>query len=422
MKRAVSLSRMLAILCIFFVASSAQSLAKSNPIPEPFRGQDKQSTLSISYSDYSEILKYSVLDMGKSNRAKAPKTSAKIGSRFKAKRKTYTALEGNRFLFENFKNEKNRSIITNIRKSLERVPDEVPMSLLNAKEQLAFWLNLYNITLIEQLSLVYPQKNLEQVLYDNDGIMEKKVLKVSGIKLSLNDIQDKIILGKFSANPIVIYGLFQGTIGGPNIRTSAYTGKLVIKQLRQNAREFINSNRGTFRGKKNSLRVSSFYDRNRQFFSDFKKDLKQHLSYYIDNNYAGIVKNADRIRPDIENMNIVDIMGGQREFSSSAATNEAAFLASAGTPEVTGRQVHFDGEVMTSEPIFNNRPGGGAGSAGIMHPSGSLADESVNTLVRSYGRFSPQQMEILKSLHKNRKQRSGVVTISEDEEQVESDK
>jgi len=418
----LQINRLQSVVCFLILALITSNIfAKKVDIPEPFRGQDKNSKISINYDDYSEILKLSVLDMGHSKRAKAAKTRAKIGSRFKGKRKTYTALEGNRFLFSNFKVAENQAVLTKIRKSLEKVPDEVPMSLLNAREQLAFWLNLYNISLIEQLTAIYPEKNIEDELYDSDGIMAKRTLMVSGVKLSLNDIQKKIIYGKFSANPIVIYGLFQGVIGGPSIRTSAYTGELVIKQLQQNAREFINSNRGTFRGNKNRLRVSSFYERNSDFFPDFDKDLIKHLSYYINDDYTGIVKNADRIRADIEDMNIVDLMGGQREFSSSAATNEAAFLASAGTPEVTGTQTHFDGDTFTTETIFNNLPGGGAGSAGIANPSGSLADESVSSLTVSYGRFSPQQMAILKALRDNQKQRSGTVTISE-EEQTEEDK
>jgi len=378
------------------VLVSANVYANTQNIPEPFRGQDKNSTISINYDDISNILQLSVLDMGKSKRATAPKNTAQIGTRYKNKRKkVYTALEGNRFLFKNFTTDRNRKILTNIRTSLEKVPDEVLMSQLNSREQLAYWLNLYNISLIEQIVAIYPKRNLEHELYGKNGIMDNKFLKVSGIELSLNDIHEKIILGKFSANPIVIYGLFQGTIGGPNIRSMAYTGKSVIKQLRQNATEFINSNRGLFADKKGRLRVSSFYELNRDFFPDFESDLKKHIRPYIDDNYINYFEQADNIKANIKDMGIVDLEGGQRRISSSAANNKAAFLGSA-----------------KAEGMINVAGPGG----GFVNPSTGLTSEFYDSLTVSYGRYSPQEMELLMALYKERKPHSGKILINEAKE------
>ena len=397
---------------IFLTLSSLGLTAELKKVPEVFRGQDNQSKIEINYDDLSEILKLSVLDMGMSTRTRARKTTAKIGTRFKSKRKSYTAFEANRFLFENFDTANNKLVLTAIRESLERVPDEVPMSMLNAKEQLAFWLNLYNVSLLEQLVAVYPKRNIEDLLYDN-GIMDSKILEVSGMKLSLNDIHQNIILGKFSTSPVVIYGLFQGTIGGPNIRTKAYTGKSVIKDLQNNATEFINSNRGTFEDKKGSLRVSSFYDTNRHLFPDFNKDLKKHLSLYINDKYAKHLQQAKRFKTTIKDMNIVSMSGGEREFSSSAATNQAAFLASSGRPEVTGVQTHFDGVEFTTENV-GNLAGGGPGNAGFINPAASITEEGYSALTANFGRYSAQQMELLKELNRKRKLKEGVISVTED--------
>ena len=368
-----SITRLSTILILLSI--SVNAFAKKNIVPEPFRGQDNKSTISISYDDYSEVLRYSVLDLGKSKRAKSTKTVASIGSRVKKKRESvYTALEGNRFLFRNFKTAENKAVITTIRKSLEKVPDEVAMSMLNAREQLAFWLNLYNISLIEQLNEIYPKLDIEDELYGSNGIMNRKTLMVSGVSLSLNDIHKKIILGKFSGNPLVIYGLFQGTIGGPNIRKTAYTGATVIKQLRKNAAEFINSNRGTYKSKKQTLRVSSFYQRNEHLFPNFKEDLRRHLSPYMDDNYSSFLDSAKKIKANIKVNKIADLNGGQRERSSSAATNTAALLDSA-----------------AAQGMDPNLVAGGEGSGGgFVNPSTGITSGTYHSQTVNYGRFSPE--------------------------------
>ena len=57
--------------------------------------------------------------------------------------------------------------------------------------------------------------------------MNQEILEVQGVKLSLNDIQYSILAKKYDGDPLIIYGLYQGIIGGPNILNRAYTAKNV---------------------------------------------------------------------------------------------------------------------------------------------------------------------------------------------------
>lgn len=165
-----------------------------------------------------------------------------------------------------------------------------------------------------------------RTLYNN-GIMDRKYLTVSGVKLSLNDIHSSIILNKFSDNKNVIYGLFQGTIGGPNLRSEPYTGELVTSQLANNAAEFINSNRGTYQGPFGPFRVSSFYLRNKQLFPNFNKDLKAHLSVYLEGELANSINKSTTLIPDIENRSIVNFSSGLRSNPTAVASNPAVILS-----------------------------------------------------------------------------------------------
>lgn len=309
--------------------------ATESDVPEVFKGQDQSSTFSIAYDDFDKILTESVWDLGRSDRAIAPKPMPITGSKLAILVKRKTAMEGNRFYFQNFHDEKMKLAVTKIRSSLEQVPSEVSLSEFNRNEQLAYWLNLYNISLLEQLIAIYPVKKIGRTLY-NDGIMSKKLLTVSGVKLSLDDIKDKIILGKFSDNPDVMYGLFQGTIGGPNLRPEAYTGKLVMNQLADNAAEFINSNRGTYQGTSDQFRVSDYYLRYKQLFPNFDKDLKAHLSTHLEGKLANSINNTGALVPNIDNMNIVDFAGGLRSNPSAVANSTGALLS---VPGLVGQEL-----------------------------------------------------------------------------------
>lgn len=390
--------------------------ASEEKVPEPFRGHTANSPYEISYHDLDIVLSSSVLETGKSRRSKAKATKANIGTRMKAKKKRLTSLEGNRFWFEAFRQEEVSQLLLNIRQSLEKVPSEIMLKDLSQTEQLAYWLNLYNVTLLSEIIARYPKKSLKSLLTGSDSILDKKLLTVSEIKLSLNDIHHNILMQKFNGDPLIIYGLYQGIIGGPNIRKRAFTGKNVVRALQANAREFINSNRGTYAGSKKNFRVSSLYERNKQYFPDFDGDLSEHLLDYLEGRLTTKLKRAKRIKANINDWKIADLFGSTPTYGGSVNSNNAALLDSAGRPEQTGVELHYDGEV-TARPI-GNLAGGESGNSGFINPSLSTAAESMIALTKNYGRFSREQMQQLQAMHKKRMESTGFVKITQDNKEV----
>ncbi|MCH2057523.1 MAG: DUF547 domain-containing protein [Thalassotalea sp.] len=69
----------------------------------------------------------------------------------------------------------------------------MPLKLFSKDEKLAYWLNLYNATIIAEIIDEYPIRKLEDFLTDSDLPMNEKILTVAGEKLSLNDIKYKIV-------------------------------------------------------------------------------------------------------------------------------------------------------------------------------------------------------------------------------------
>ena len=312
------------LVCGFFSINAVAS-APATTVPEPFRGYDANSKLTIDYRDLDSLLDTVVLYTGRSNRKKASSNRGSTGTRMKVSVNRATINEGNRFYFEVFDDSpENQQTISKIRSRLESIPAAFPLEKFSRDEQLAYWINLYNITMIEEIVKVYPEPDLEDLLVGKDSVLSKKTLTVAGVSLSLDDIQFTILKQNYDNTPLVIYGLYQGIIGGPNIRKSAYTGNYVYADLIDNALEFINSNRGTESKNKRVFRVSSLYERNQVFFPDFDADLTEHLLIYLEGDERDELQAATKIKTDIDDWTVTDLYGSTRDLGASLASNNAA--------------------------------------------------------------------------------------------------
>ena len=136
--------------------------ATGSTVPEPFQGFDNESSYAIDYDDLTALLRTVVVDVGRSTRKVAKPAADVTGTKLKVKVKK-TANEGNRFYFETFEDEDGaQQYLLNIQKSLEALPTEAPLEYFSRDEQLAYWLNLYNVTVLNEIIAVYPKKNLKK--------------------------------------------------------------------------------------------------------------------------------------------------------------------------------------------------------------------------------------------------------------------
>lgn len=362
---------------------TSQVIAVESPVPEPFRGFDENSKYVIKYNDLTALLQTVVVNVGRSTRKVAQPSRAKTGTMMKSKIKRTTADEANRFYFETFKdNDSGRQLLSTIKDSLEALPSEVSLAYFSRDEQLAYWLNLYNITLLNELVDIYPKRNLKKILTGKNSILSKKLLNVAGIPLSLDDIQFTILKNNYN-NPLVMYGLYQGNIGGPNIRKSAYTGKDVWRALKNNAIEFINSNRGTFVAGDgpDDFEVSSLYDRNRSYFPSFNADLSAHLREYLEGYERARLANAETLKPSISDWTITSLSGNYREFGGSLADNNAALLDS----------------MKSTVASSNEGPGGATLAASVGYGSSSTASKAL-----AINRIDPDLLNHLHDINEKR--------------------
>ena len=382
------------LLLIAFTFCSLSSYAKINELPEEFSDFSLNRDIRISYEDLDNLLEITVLDMGRSDRS-SRKSQSSIGTRMKSHKNNDTALEANRFLFEAVSKSEIKDGFHKIRISLEKVPDEISLNELSLDEQLAYWLNLYNTAIVEKLIEHYPIRDTEDLLFDDDSILDEEFLTVAGYKLSLNDIQHKIVFEKFGKKkPIVMYGFYQGNIGSPNLRNEAYKGNKVYHQLVENGEEIVNSNRGMQIKRKSRLYVSKYYEQTESLFTDFETDLREHLEDYAEGQMKSDVKYAKRFKIDIEDWNITDLFGTERSFGATASTNPAAML---------------NAVVSNSDvPVSEDGSSSGMGAVNV-----NFINDSIMMRTMDFGRFSPEMLEKIKKLNLKRQDNSGTVEIKD---------
>lgn len=380
------------LIILGLLTANGFAAAPSSDVLEVFRGSDESSKYTINYDDLTDILSLAVVNVGRSTREVAAPRQAATGTRMKMSVKRTTNNEGNRFYFETFdNNEDAQNILTGIQKSLEALPGEAPLKYFSRDEQLAYWLNLYNVTILNELIQVYPKRNLKKILVGKKSIKSKKILNVGGVPLSLDDIQYTILKNNYDNDPLIIYGLYQGIIGGPNIRRRAYTGSDVWRALKNNANEFVNSNRGTYSRDPKTFQVSSLYDRNREYFPDFQSDLRDHIMTYVEGDERMKLRSASILKANIDDWTITDLGGTDRDFGAQFADNNAALLDS----------------VKSTVPA----DGGGVTGAAAGYGSMSMVEKT-----QPVSRFSPELLVQLKTINEKRKAaniQNATVTVEE---------
>lgn len=184
--------------------------------------------------------------------------------------------------------------IVNYRKYLEKIP----VSLLNKDEQLAYWLNLHNVAVVEMLSnsnkLTSKIKKLRGLPNKPGEEWNKKRLLVEGTHLSLEEIEQEILFRHWQ-EPLIIYGVFYSTKGSPILGLKAFNGPTVLKQLANIATKFI-SNKKNVKVKKDEVKLSSLYIWNKsQLFQNDDNILIAHLQKYAQGRAASQLESVTKI-------------------------------------------------------------------------------------------------------------------------------
>ena len=273
----------------------------------------------IDYSIWDEAMKNIVISMGPSTRESAGRPDPSFGSRRQYGHVSRYRLEGTRVMFS-FLDADVISSFTEYRKDLESVANTLDIQSLSRNEQLAYWINLHNVALMEQISNAWPVRQPREIKVGGVPLDDAKILNVEGVPLSLKDIRTNIVYANWK-DPLVIYGFWRGDIGGPSIQREAFNADNVARLLDSGARDFVNSLRGTQKSG-SKLQISETYlEAAPYFFDSFESDVRAHITEYAGDEVKDILANTTRTEATIKEYDIADLAGGVREPSYQNVTS-----------------------------------------------------------------------------------------------------
>lgn len=107
----------------------------------------------------------------------------------------------------------------------------------NPKKYQAFWINVYNLSVIKGVVENYPLKSP----LDVPGFFDKKTYVLGGEKRILNDIENKLLRGNFSNEARFHFVLVCAGLGCPPIIDRAYLPDTLEAQLQQQTELSLNN-------------------------------------------------------------------------------------------------------------------------------------------------------------------------------------
>lgn len=177
---------------------------------------------------------------------------------------------------------------------------KTPISDFNRNEQRVFWINLYNALTADVVIAHYPVASIRDIDISPglfaDGPWGAKLAQVEGEKLSLDDIEHRI-LRPIWQDARVHYAVNCASIGCPNLMAVAFTADNAEALLEKGARDFINHPRGAS-VMDGALVVSSIYKWFAEDFGGNDSGVIKHLRQYADDDLRGKLATIKTIADD----------------------------------------------------------------------------------------------------------------------------
>ncbi|MFO1069381.1 MAG: DUF547 domain-containing protein [Geminicoccaceae bacterium] len=188
----------------------------------------------------------------------------------------------------------------------------MPVTQLRRSEQLAYWINLYNVLTVCTVHGHYPVASIRDIdispgLFSN-GPWGAKLVVVEGEPLSLDDIEHRI-LRPIWRDSRIHYAVNCAALGCPNLQRQPFLAEGIDKQLDAAAMAYVNHPRGvSFDAER--LRVSSLYVWYMADFGGSDREVIRHLMAYAEPELAMRLQARQRIDDDAYDWRLNDAGSG----------------------------------------------------------------------------------------------------------------
>ncbi|MDO5971856.1 DUF547 domain-containing protein [Flavivirga aquimarina] len=151
-----------------------------------------------------------------------------------------------------------------------KLAETISVSKNDAKDYQAFWINAYNLSVIKGVIDNYPTKSP----LDHAGFFDKTMYHLGGKKITLNDIEHKLLRAQFN-DARFHFVLVCGAIGCPPLINKAYLPNTLNAQMDEQTKKALNGSFLQVNTKKKRVKVS-------QIMEWYKKDFTMNGKTEID--------------------------------------------------------------------------------------------------------------------------------------------
>lgn len=170
-----------------------------------------------------------------------------------------------------------------LEKYLDQLSEHMPDSAWSSKQELTYWINVYNAYTIKLIIDHYPVKSIRDI----DQPWDRKFVHLGGKEYSLNQIEHEIIRKEFD-EPRIHFALVCAAFSCPPLLNEAYIPDKLDEQLEHQGQRFIN-NPEKNKIEKTIIRVSQIFN---WYKDDFTKNgsLISYLNQFTETQIASDAK------------------------------------------------------------------------------------------------------------------------------------
>lgn len=172
----------------------------------------------------------------------------------------------------------------------------IPITIFSKKEQLAYWINLYNVKVWHVILRYYPVKSINKIDISpgtfSNGPWKKKVFLIERQPVSLYDIKNKI-LRPIWGDDRILYALNDGAMGSVYIQKDAFTAQNTEALLDSTREEYFQSSAAFSVSKRGTIKISSMFKWYLFDFASDEKALVDYLQRYGTDKQKTILKDFD---------------------------------------------------------------------------------------------------------------------------------
>ncbi|MEM9725861.1 MAG: DUF547 domain-containing protein [Pseudomonadota bacterium] len=161
-------------------------------------------------------------------------------------------------------------------------------------QALAFWLNLYNAKTVDVVLSAYPVASIRDIGAPLIGPWDQKNTVVSGVPLSLNDIEHRVIRPIFN-EPRIHYALNCAAYTCPNLAATAWRADGLQPRLAEAERAYVNDPRGLSVDATGRVSASKIYAWFREDFGEDEAEIVSQLADIAEPSLADALRRRGRV-------------------------------------------------------------------------------------------------------------------------------